>query len=73
MPEDRRTDKYGRPLTISEPMFNGQGFGVGFRITHPGSECVFPEATDKQCSCGRMDLGVVKAPEPEESEELRLF
>lgn len=50
---------YEPPVTISEPIRNDQGFYVGFRIVHPpGVECVFPPNT-KQCSCGKMDLGVV--------------
>lgn len=57
------------PVTIAEPVFNEQGFSVGFRIVHPpGVECVFPPGT-KQCSCGKMDLGVVKASDPVSTEQ----
>ncbi len=49
-----------RPVTISEPIYNTEGFGVGFRIRHPESvECVFPPPTH-QCSCGRLEIGVVR-------------
>lgn len=52
---------YERPVTISEPIYNDQGFGVGFRLSHPeGVECGFhPES--HQCSCGRLDVGLVPA------------
>lgn len=46
------------PIAYPEPVFNEDGFGAGFRVVHPpGVECVFPPNT-KQCSCGKMDLGV---------------
>lgn len=48
------------PITLTEPVYNTDGFGVGFRVVHPpGVECEFPPDT-KRCSCGKMDLGVVK-------------
>lgn len=47
------------PVTYTEPVMNDDGFYVGFQVVHPpGVECVFPPNT-KQCSCGKMDLGVV--------------
>lgn len=55
------SELFGQPLPVTypEPVFNEDGFGVGFRIVHPpGVECVFPPNT-KQCSCGRMEVGVV--------------
>lgn len=61
------------PVTIAEPIYNDQGFGVGFRIIHPqGVECVFPLDT-RQCSCGRMDVGIVRTndePATEQSPDL---
>jgi hypothetical protein len=45
------------PVTISEPIYNEDGFGVGFRVVHPpGVECVFP-LPSRQCSCGRLAPG----------------
>lgn len=50
---------YELPVTLSEPILNEQGFYVGFAISHPpGVDCVFPPTTN-QCSCGKMDLGIV--------------
>lgn len=50
---------YTLPVTLSEPVLNEDGFYVGFRVVHPpGVECVFPLDT-KQCSCGKMDIGIV--------------
>lgn len=47
------------PATIPEPIYNKDGFGVGFRVVHPpGVECVYPLPT-KRCTCGRLDPGVV--------------
>lgn len=47
------------PVTLTEPISSEDGFMTGWRIVHPpGVECVFPSDT-KQCSCGRMKLGVV--------------
>lgn len=47
------------PPVLSEPVYNEEGFGVGFRISHPpGVECVFPFPTGR-CSCGRTDTDTV--------------
>lgn len=52
--------EYLLPVTMSEPVMNEEGFYVGFQVVHPaGVKCVFPPDT-KQCSCGKMDLGVVQ-------------
>lgn len=48
-----------RPATITVPMTDADGREVGWRVTHPdGVECDF---TDGQCTCGRMDLGIIRA------------
>lgn len=47
------------PITMSAPIYNEDGFAVGWSVVHPpGVECVFPLPT-KQCSCGKMELGIV--------------
>jgi hypothetical protein len=48
---------YELPVTIPVPIYNEDGFGVGFDLVHPPDvECVFPPNT-KQCSCGKMEPG----------------
>lgn len=43
------------PVTIAEPIYDSNGFSVGFRIVHPpGVECVFHPDT-KQCPCGKTE------------------
>lgn len=51
---------YDPPATLATPIYNEDGFSVGFKVVHPpGVECAFhPEA--KRCTCGRMDIGVVR-------------
>lgn len=52
-------EPYTPAVTLAEPIYNEQGFSVGFRVTHPpGVSCVFDPATSR-CSCGKLDLGVV--------------
>jgi hypothetical protein len=54
---------YTLPEVYPEPIYNDQGFGVGFRVVHPpGVECVFPPDTH-QCSCGKIDVGIVSEDE----------
>lgn len=49
-----------RPITLTEPILNDEGFYVGFRVVHPpGVECVFPSDTN-QCSCGKMNIGIIE-------------
>lgn len=60
-PEGHLTMAEELPVTMAEPVYNDQGFAVGFRVMHPpGVECVFDQRTHK-CSCGR--------PEPVEKVE----
>lgn len=50
---------YVPPITISQPIFNVDGFSAGFRILHPpGVECSYHPVVH-QCSCGKLDLGLV--------------
>lgn len=49
------------PVTMAAPVYNDQGFSVGFRITHPpGVECVFPLPSN-QCSCGKTLAEVIES------------
>lgn len=51
---------YIPPVTVAEPIYNDQGFSAGFRITHPPDvECSYHPVT-KQCSCGKLNIGIVE-------------
>lgn len=55
-----KTAAWTPPVTISQPIYNADGFSAGFRILHPpGVECSFHPVL-KKCSCGKIDVGVVR-------------
>lgn len=65
MPTDRTvTSLTDLPPVIAQPLYNEDGFGMGFGISHPpGVECAYLEAT-RRCSCGRPQFGAAPSDDP---------